>query len=372
MNLKGMQVAIVGGGIGGMAAAAILAQRGAQVEVFEQAPALTEVGAGIQVSANGQRVLSAMGVAGQAAAHVSSGTQMRDGHTGRKVAFVPAPDAGATWYMHRADLLDLLVAAARSAGVTVNLDRVVTPGAIKSDLIIAADGGQSVWRSAIDGPVTPAFTGQVAWRALVPTKDSPVVDQPATLSMGSRAHVVSYPLRGGALMNIVAVEERSGWTQEGWRQEADIAEFRARFADFHGPEKEWIGLAETAHLWALHLRPVARQWSKGNAVLLGDAAHPTLPFMAQGACLALEDAWVLADALEGASSISEGLQRYQQARQTRAEGVVGLAKGNAWRFHLPRPWSWAAQVVLSVGAGALARRLDWVYDYDAIRAVRAV
>jgi salicylate hydroxylase len=253
----------------------------------------------------------------------------------------------------------------------VTLDRVITPGTVKADLIIAADGVQSVWRSAIDGPVSPEFTGQVAWRALVPTDGAAEIDQPATLSMGSRAHVVSYPLRGGTLMNIVAVEERSGWTQEGWRQEADIDEFRTRFADFHGPEQRWIAAAQTAHLWALHLRPVARTWVQDNTVLLGDAAHPTLPFMAQGACLALEDAWVLADAVEGTSTVSEGLQRYQSARQSRATRVVGLAKGNAWRFHLPRPWSWGAQLVLSVGAPALAKRLDWIYDYDAITEVRA-
>ncbi len=371
MTLKDIHVAVVGGGIGGMAAAAVLSQRGAHVEVFEQAAELTEVGAGLQISINGQRVLAALGLAGQTVAQVSSGTQMRDGHTGRPVAFVPKPEAGATWYMHRADLLDLLVRAAQNAGVAIHLDRVVTPGTIKADLIIAADGGQSVWRSTVDGPVTPLFTGQVAWRALVPTKKTIAADQPATLSMGSRAHVVSYPLRGGTLMNLVAVEERSGWTQEGWRQDADIAEFRKRFADFHGPEREWVTAAETAHLWALHVRPVARRWFKDNAVLLGDAAHPTLPFMAQGACLALEDAWVLADAVEGASNIPEGLQRYQAARRPRAERVVRLARGNAWRFHLPRPWSWAAQMVLSVGAPVLAKRLDWLYEYDAVTAVRA-
>lgn len=371
MKLAGMQVAVVGGGIGGMAVATALAQRGADVQLFEQASALEEVGAGLQISANGQRVLAALGVAGKARAYVSPGTQMRDGRSGRKVAIIPAPSAGATWYMHRADLLDLLVNAARDAGVVITLDRLVTPGMIQADLIVAADGGQSIWRSAVDGPVKPSFTGQVAWRALVPMQGEAVGDQPANLSMGSRAHVVSYPLRAGTMMNLVAVEERSGWTQEGWRQKADVAEFRERFADFHGPERAWIEGAENAHLWALHMRPVARNWVSDGTVLLGDAAHPTLPFMAQGACLALEDAWVLADAVEAAGSVAEGLAAYQSARRARAEAVVGLARGNAWRFHLSRPWAWGAQAVLSVGARALARRLDWVYDYDATGVLRA-
>jgi salicylate hydroxylase len=187
--------------------------------------------------------------------------------------------------------------------------------------------------------------------------------------MGSRAHVVTYPLRAGHLMNIVAVEERSGWSQEGWRQKADIAEFRARFADFGGQAGALIDRATDAHLWALHMRGVARRWVAGTVVLLGDAAHPTLPFMAQGACLALEDAWVLADALERGAGIDAGLRSYQTARRARAEAVVALARGNAWRFHLGRPWSWGAQAVLAVGAGALARRLDWVYAYDATTAL---
>ncbi|WP_050930033.1 FAD-dependent monooxygenase [Aestuariivita boseongensis] len=372
MKLSGMRVAVIGGGIGGMTVATAFAQRGAQVEVFEQAAALEEVGAGLQISANGQRVLAALGMSARARAQVSPGTQMRDGHSGRKVAFIPQPSAGATWYMHRADLLDLLVAAATEAGASITLDRVVTPGSVDADLVIAADGTQSLWRSVVDGPVSPAFTGQVAWRALVPVDGAPLPDQPATLSMGSRAHVVSYPLRGGSLMNLVAVEERSGWMEEGWRQEGDIAEFRDRFADFRGPEREWIQRAQQVHLWALHLRPVARQWVQGHTALLGDAAHPTLPFMAQGACLALEDAWVLAEAIEAAHDVTLGLEAYQAARRARAEQVVALAKGNAWRFHLPRPWSWGAQMVLALGAGALAKRLDWVYEYDATGVIRRV
>ena len=371
MEVNTLKVAVIGGGIGGMAVATALAQRGASVRVYEQAPELEEVGAGLQISANGQRVLHALGIKGAAHAQISPGTQMIDGHTGRKVAFVPTPSAGATWYMHRADLLALLVRAAQEAGVELVLDRLVTPGTIQADLIIAADGGQSLWRSTVDSPVTPSFTGQVAWRALVPCDPPATADQPATLSMGSRAHVVSYPLRGGDVMNIVAVEERSGWSEEGWRQEGDIAEFRARFADFNGPEKDLIARAETAHLWALHMRPVARTWTDGTVALLGDAAHPTLPFMAQGACMALEDAWVLADAVEGGHNLPAALARYQSARRARTEDIVGLARGNAWRFHLSRPWAWGAHAVLALGAGVMSRRLDWVYEYDATLVIRA-
>lgn len=366
MELTGLNVAVAGGGIGGMAAAIALAQRGAAVTVHEQAAELREVGAGLQVSANGQRVLRALGAIGDGVPDVamsSPGTVFRDGRSGRKVAFVPPPAGGPTWYMHRADLLRLLVHKAQQLGVEVSLGRVVGPGMVQADLIIAADGVRSLWRSEIDGPVAPAFTGQVAWRALVP-RESVGGAEPASLSMGHRAHIVSYPLRGGYLTNLVAVEERRDWTADSWSREGDPNEFRDRFRDFGGPVGEAIKAAKVVHSWALHARPVARQWSRGNAVLLGDAAHPTLPFMAQGACLALEDAWVLTAMLARAPDVSTGLDAFQSARRLRAERVVALAAGNAWRFHMGWPFNWGAYATLAVGAGLLARRLEWVYGYD--------
>lgn len=364
---EGLRVAVVGGGIGGMAAAAALARRGAQVSLHEQADALTEVGAGLQISWNGQQVLRALGALEPDAppdeASLSPGTRMIDARSTRAVAFMPPPGPGPTWYMHRADLLARLTRAATDAGVDLHLGRLVTPGSIAADLIVAADGGQSLWRSTVDGPVDAQFTGQVAWRALVPNA-TPVPPQPATLAMAARAHMVVYPLRGGLLTNIVAVEERSHWTDEGWRQPGDPDEFRERFADFRHAFGGLLDRVGKVHRWALHLRPVAGEWVKDNVALLGDAAHPTLPFMAQGACLALEDAWVLAAQVDSAG-VKQGLPAYQAARRARAARVVALARGNAWRFHLGRPWSWGAQAVLSVAGPTLARRLDWVYGYDA-------
>lgn len=370
MDLNGLSVSVVGGGIGGHAAACAMAQRGATVTLYEQAPALTEVGAGIQVSANGQRVLRALGAVGETppkAAQVSTGTIMRDGARGRIVARIPSPISGPSWYMHRADLLDLLVQASGEAGVETILGRIVTPGTIQADIIVAADGAHSVWRSGIDGPDTPRFTGQVAWRGVVPWSGS--VPDAASLSMGHRAHVVSYPLRGGSAMNLVCVEERTGWTEESWSELGDPAELRERFADFGGAVGEVLQQAKNVHRWALHARPVARRWQNGQVALLGDAAHPTLPFMAQGACLALEDAWVLADALTTSDTVETALALYERLRLSRAERVVGLAAGNAWRFHFGKPLAWGAQLVLAAGAGLLARRLEWIYGYDATSAV---
>jgi salicylate hydroxylase len=369
MDLTGLNVAVVGGGIGGTAAACALAQGGADVTLYEQAPALGEVGAGIQVSANGQcvlRALGAVGVEGHISATISRGTEFRDGAQGRYVTRVPAPRAGPTWYMHRADLLGLLAIAAEQAGVRTEFGRVVTPGSIEADLIVAADGVKSVWRSLVDGPDSPRFTGQVAWRALVPWDRG---GDEAVLSMGHRAHLVAYPLRQGKLLNLVAVEEATGWTRESWSEQGDPDEMRARFEDFGGVMGEVLAEVGQVHRWALHLRPVAQRWHHQNVVLLGDAAHATLPFMAQGACLALEDAWVLRAALERAGDVKSGLQTYEDTRKGRAARVVGLARGNAWRFHMGKPFAWGAQAVLALGSGLLARQLDWVYDYDATRAL---
>ncbi|THH38758.1 monooxygenase [Aliishimia ponticola] len=365
MELTGLNVAVIGGGIGGVATAAALAQRGAHVTVHEQAPALTEVGAGLQVSVNGQRVLKALGAVGAGVpdtASLSRGTVFRDGPSGAAVAEIRAPLGGPTWYMHRADLLALLVRCAKDAGVELSLGHAVSPGAVQADLIVAADGVRSLWRSYVDGPVAPSFTGHVAWRAVVPW-DHPS-DPRASVSLGHRAHVVSYPLRQGKLMNVVAVEERRDWRNESWSEQGDPLDFRMRFENFGGALGEVIAQAERVHTWALHARSVAQRWVKGNVVLLGDSAHPTLPFMAQGACLALEDAWVLGAALAGATDMAAGLARYTEIRQDRCRAVVNLARGNSRRFHMGWPFNWGAYAALVLGRGMLARRLEWVYGYD--------
>lgn len=362
-------VAVIGGGIGGMAAATALAQAGLRVTLFERAPILAEVGAGIQISRNGQVVLEALGItpdfdAGEAT--LSGGTRFYSAWSGRSFARVRPPRHGATWYMHRADLLSLLGRAARAAGVDVRLGKTVAPGSLDADLIVAADGMKSQWRDYITGaPTQPAFKKAVAWRATVPGDFSQMRE--TTLTLGAGGHVVTYPLRGGRLLNVVAIEDRDNWREESWAAEGDIAEFHIRFARFEGPAEHAILASDKVHRWALHLRPVARQWSQGNVVLLGDAAHATLPFMAQGACLALEDALVLARALAEKPDLGAALQAYEDLRKPRAERVVNFSAGNGWRFHLPRPLAVGAQAVLFAGAPVLERQLRWIYDYDAAR-----
>ncbi|WP_170572182.1 FAD-dependent oxidoreductase [Ruegeria atlantica] len=381
MNIDGLKFSIIGGGIGGLAAALALQQRGAQVTVLEQAPALTEMGAGLQISANGMTVLRALNVVGQVPEHgqISHGTVLRDYRRGRIISHIPAPAAGQTYYYHRADLLDLLHSAAVNSGVDIRLgarvEKVVNhPGEaevvlengarFRSECAISADGGRSAIRPILNGVENPQFTHQVAWRAMVPWSHRDHSPR-ASLTMGPGRHVVTYPLRNQSLMNVVAIEERSDWQEEGWRLQGDPNELRQRFADFGGPVRDILADVTQTHVWALFLRPVAKNWQDGRLALLGDAAHPTLPFMAQGACLALEDAWFLARSFEEQPGVTQALAAYEAHRRSRAKRVVDAAGANARNFHLRGPMRLAAQLALMAVGPRLAQKYEWIYSYDA-------
>ncbi len=378
MNVVDLNIAVIGAGIGGAAVATALGQRGARVTVFERASNLTEIGAGLQISANGMVVLRALDVVGNVPplAVQSTGTQVCDFRRGRHVLNVAPPEAGPSWYFHRSDLLDLLIRSAKKAGVTFELGQTIcdvdpktgvvhTPGGTERpfDLVIAADGGQSRSRLVLNPTGAAKFSKQVAWRAVIPWQETKS-ETSAVLSMGPGRHVVTYPLRGRSLMNIVAIEQRQDWTEEGWRQEGDPNDLRARFSDFGGDVSDILKQVEKAHLWALYLHPVAECWYRDRLALLGDAAHPTLPFMAQGACMALEDAWTIAASLDQCRSVQQALTQYQGLRHERVSRVVATAAGNARKFHFAPPMNWLAQGALVVLGARFAPRYAWIYGYD--------
>ncbi|SDW47856.1 FAD-dependent monooxygenase [Roseicitreum antarcticum] len=434
---------VLGGGVAGLAAATLLSQRGVAVRLLEQAPAITEVGAGLQISPNGVAVLRAMGLGGQVAARAvcARAVELRRAADGGLVTRLDLsaydrarPDAargaaapgkavlntrassgfalgdagpddagssdagrsdagrsetgrsetagqGGFYFFHRADLVAMLADHARAAGVEIVLNACavsVTPGAPatvqladgtteQADLVVGADGLRSVTRAAV-GPAAPAaFTGQVAWRAVVPASAGDAAPV-AQVFMGPGRHLVSYPLRGGQQRNIVAVEERQGWTAEGWHQSDSAANLCAAFAGFGGPVPGWLAQVTQVHLWGLFRHPVAPCWGAEGVAILGDAAHPTLPFMAQGANMALEDAWVLAGALAGALTWGEGVAAFQVARRARVVRVVDAATTNARLYHLRGPVALAAHAALRLGGtlapGAALRRYDWIYGHD--------
>lgn len=375
MGLSTLDIAVIGGGIGGLAVARACALRGARVTVYEQAAQISEVGAGLQVSPNGFAVLRGLGL-GDALARVGMRADTVALHDYRRGPVVRLDltrlDSRDYWFVHRADLIEILHDGARAAGVDIRLNAQVSdPGTLSGDLIIGADGLHSVLRKGLNGTLAPFFTRQVAWRAVVPHDASRPSE--ARVHMGPRRHLVSYPLRGGSALNLVAVEERAQWAEESWSAPGDPDDLRARFADFGAEAQDMLARVDSVGKWGLFRHPVAPVWAAGNRAVLGDAAHPTLPFMAQGASLALEDAWVLAaclDAgLDAGPDMATALARYQAMRAPRAAKVVAAASGNAWKYHLSfRPLRLAAHTALRLG-GALApsrmmRQFDWIYGHD--------
>jgi len=364
-----MRIIVIGAGICGLATARALCLRGAKVSVFEQAEAIREVGAGLQIALNGFRVVAALGLADSLRARAvrAQAVRLMDCRGAQVVRLDLSRLASRDyWFVHRADLIEALAQGARAAGARIRLLQRVTrvePGAparvhvasgevIEADLVVAADGLHSVLRGALNASAAPFFTGQVAWRAVVPNRLRRGPE--ARVDMGPHRHVVSYPLRGGDLLNIVAVEERAAWSAESWSAQGDPARLRAAFADFSPAVREMLGAVESVHLWGLFRHPVARRWHAAGCALAGDAAHPTLPFLAQGASMALEDAWVLADALDRPGTLEARLAAYQERREGRARRVIDAATGNAWKYHLSAPpLRWAAHGALRL-AGRVA------------------
>lgn len=390
MALNGQSVTILGAGVAGLAAARALALRGAKVTVLEQADAIREVGAGLQISPNGAVVLKALGLeeALEAASTRAEAVELRDGRDGAVVTRLevaklrPGQDYH---FLHRADLIQLLLDGARAAGVELRLLQkvervdlsgprpklVMSTGAeVETGLLIGADGLHSPTRTALNGMVAPFFTHQVAWRTLIPCE--PGAGNVAEVHMGPGRHLVSYPLRGGTVRNIVAVEERRRWAEEGWSMRDDPIELRLAFERFGPRVRGWLEQVEDVWLWGLFRHPVAKSWFRvlpeGGVAILGDAAHPTLPFLAQGACMGLEDAWVLADALARHDTLAAALRVYQSGRGPRAMRIVEAANSNAKAYHLSGAMRSLAHTGLrlmgKVAPGAALSRFDWLYGHD--------
>lgn len=370
--LAGRAVTVIGAGVAGLTVALAMARRGTRVHVLEQAGALREVGAGLQISPNAVRVLDALGLgpAFDAVSLASQGVRMWDAR-GRAVARLDlaAHRPGARFRMvHRARLVAMLEQAARDAGVAITLGQRVE-ALPDADLLVGADGLHSRVRQALNGQSAPFFTRQTAWRAVIADEAAP--PHHADIFMGAGQHLVSYPLAGG-LRNIVAVQEREAWGPEGWSHHDDPDNLRRAFAGFGGPVPGWLARVGEVGIWGLFRHPVAPRWHDGRRVILGDAAHPTLPFMAQGAVMAIEDAWVLAACLDGDAQ-PRALARYQALRAPRVARIVAAANANARHYHLRGPVRVAGHLALRLASraapGLLPGRFDWIYDYDPVAAV---
>ena len=369
--LRSRPVTVVGGGVAGLTAAIALRQRGADVTILERASAITEVGAGLQLSPNATRVLDALGLmpALDAVSLPSQAVRLRDASGADVVRLDLARHRPRARFrlIHRARLIEILEHAARQAGVRIALGQAVdTPP--DGTLAIGADGLHSCIRTALNGREVPFFTGQTAWRTVIADENAANAPE-AQVFMGPGRHLVSYPLAGG-LRNIVAVLETRDWQDEGWSRPDDPANLRAAFGRFGGPVPGWLAQVDQTHVWGLFRHEVASRWQDGRIAILGDAAHPTLPFMAQGACMAIEDAWTLAACLDHRPDQQAALLRYESLRKPRTTRIVAAANDNARNYHLTGPKRLAAHAALRIGGKvaprAILSRFDWIYDFDPV------
>ena len=384
-----LNILIAGGGIGGLTAALCLAKSGHQVSVFEQAPGFGEVGAGIQLSPNCSRVLHELGLerALRTSAFLPEATQFRHWRTARVIGESPLGAEAVARYgmpyyhIHRGDLLNLLVdAAERSPNIALRTSARVTALAQddrsvqltvestvhEADLVVGADGIHSTVRTALWGEEAPRFTGNVAWRALVPVERLPkgLVRPMSTAWWGPHKHFVHYYVRGGSLVNCVCVVEKDGWEVESWTEPGDFDELKSDFEGWHSQIQQLIDHVDRDSLfkWALHDRAPMPQWGQGRVTLLGDACHPTLPFMAQGAAMAIEDGAVLAGCLARGGEVAESLQRYEDLRRDRTAGIQNGSRRNARVFHLSGIKAWARNRAVRAAGSATMER---IYSYNA-------
>ncbi|MBM3608049.1 MAG: salicylate 1-monooxygenase, partial [Alphaproteobacteria bacterium] len=317
------RIAIIGGGIGGLTAAAALIARGFEAQVFERAPALSEVGAGIQIGPNGVRVLYAMGLKPQLDAFACSTPKFVSMafDTARYRLEEPLSQTSVARYgvpyltMHRADLYDAL--AGSVPGSNIHAEHICSSAGqngetaharfangreIEADVIIGADGVRSAVRENLFGRDTPRYTGQTCFRAMVPMDAVPVSAGPDGVNMridnvgwiGPKGHVICYPIRAGKVLNIFAGFVNDAWTEESWTVPTSQDEMQQVFDGWSPILRELLAQSEAGYKWGLHDRDPMDSWTQGRITLLGDAAHPMMPTLAQGGCMAIEDGWSIA------------------------------------------------------------------------------
>lgn len=385
---------IAGGGIGGLACGLALARNGWDVEVLEQAPQMTEVGAGLQLSPNGMAVLERLGVVPliEDALFEPEAIELRMGRSNRRVFRLPMKGyAQDRWgqrfvQIHRADLHNGLLQALRAqatarvrtnakitgyvrerGGASVYLER---GDRVFGDVLVGADGVRSVIRNQMNGADRARFTGQVAWRTVVPVAalGDDVPPPYGVIWAGRGKHAVTTRVRGGSHVNFVGIVEQNDWQEEGWSIPGKREDALKDFGDWQPCLTSVLRASEGMFRWALFGRPPLASWCDGPVTLMGDAAHPMLPSMAQGAVMALEDAVVLADELEHTSDIPQALIRYEGARKPRVTRVQDRSARNARMFHqrsmLGQLMTYGPMAVASrLSVTTVHRQQDWIYGY---------
>jgi 2-polyprenyl-6-methoxyphenol hydroxylase-like FAD-dependent oxidoreductase len=383
------KIAIAGAGIGGLAAACCLLKAGHDVEVFEQAAELGEIGAGIQLSANPMHVLNDLGLGEAiAACSVRPGAYVFRLHdTGEVIGQFPlakeheATNGAPYNQLHRADLHNLLVAKVKSlksnvvrlnsrvTGFDESDDRVVVKlsdgSKATADILVGADGVKSAIRAQIAGAGSASYTGDAAWRLIVPAERLPpnLMGHVMSVWMGPGRHAVCYYLRGGRLLNFVGLVETDEVSEESWTAKYPWETLKADFAGWHQDIQTVIDQADRdmCFRWSLFYRPPIEKWSTRRATMLGDAVHATLPYLAQGAAMAIEDGAVLTRALASTNDVADALQLYERNRIERTSRIVNGSGANRTLFHMSDQTE-LRQAFANRDEGKA--RNEWLYSYN--------
>jgi salicylate hydroxylase len=383
---------VIGGGIGGLTAARALLARGFEVTIYEATPELREIGAGVALGPNAMKALRSLGLEA-AVREIAGGAErmlVRNGRNGRVISAMSRADADARYgaagcTVHRADLLDVLAGAlpAEIVRLGARCVSVASDGAaasarfadgseVEADVVIGADGIHSVVRSSLFGDDAPAFTGKVCYRSVIAVADVPGgVDADDATWLGPHGTIVTYRVRRGELLNVVCHYDDASYAHESWIAECSRDEVLDRYRDWHESLRRIFSASELWYKWALYDRDPIPRWSVRRATVLGDAAHPMLPYLGQGACQAIEDGCVLAAAL---ASMPEdpagGLARYERSRRPRASDVVLTSRARGVTNHLASPFAaWRRDVLIAVRkrlrSDPEGRGASWIADYDA-------
>ena len=395
MALRNKSVSILGAGISGLTSAIAMARLGADVIIFERAKKNLNTGAGIQISPNGFGVMSALGLK-EALASKGNVLEYINVQNYKKPSFSARVDLINVTHgnvhphiaIHRFDLINILMKTAVKLGVKILFNKQATgiTNASKSvkikfsdqtyhecQILVGADGIHSLTRKFIGCDETPKFTGKVAWRALIESKFIPLNDIPseATIRFGPNRHIVTYPIREGKLINLVAVEKREEWTAEGWDLPDNRANLERSFQHWPTDVRKLLSVAENIKLWGLFVHELPNKWHSDMAVLIGDACHPMVPFLGQGANMAIEDAWVLAEELDNSGNILDAFKSFQARRFRRITKVASASSSNGDIYHAVG----VRANLINIGMKASYRlkpsfiqsKYDWLYGVDVSR-----